>query len=188
MSGSRVGPHPDGACAVAVVAVRRPRHFGYRGGELLHRLRVCGRRHAARAARGAIRAAWRRVRRGLHPRAGHRGTCRQHRSALAVLGRGGPWARERALRLADPAGVAAEGIPHAVLVAARESARRAETPALASRVGRPRRREFPQHAGPCGAADHLGALPELQIRLGRARRSVSCWRSLASARWWCRAR
>ena len=106
---SRARPrlHPDGACAVAVVAVRRPRHLRHHGGELLDRLCLRRRRDAARAARRALRHARRRVRRRLRPRAGARRPCRQHRSAPAVLDRGGARPRQCALRLADPAGVAA---------------------------------------------------------------------------------
>ena len=50
----------------------------------------------------------RRVRRGLHLRAGDRRPCRQRRPAPAVLDRGGPRPRQLPLWLADPAGVAAE--------------------------------------------------------------------------------
>ena len=55
--------HPDGGRAVAVVAVRRARHFRHHGGEHLGGLRLCRRRDACRAARGALRHARRRVRR-----------------------------------------------------------------------------------------------------------------------------
>ena len=99
--------HPDGARALALVAVRRPRDLRHHGGELLDRLCLCRRRDAARAARRALRHARRRVRRRLRARAGARRPCRQRRSAPAVLDRGGLEPRQRALWLADPAGIAA---------------------------------------------------------------------------------
>ena len=61
---------------------------------------------------------------------GDRRAARRHGSAAAVLGRGGPELRQYALRLADPAGIAAAGSPLAVPLEKRQSARRAASAAL----------------------------------------------------------
>ena len=69
--------HPDGARALALVAVRRPRHLRHHGGEHLDRLCLRGGRDAAGEARRALRHARRRVRCGLRVRSCARRACRR---------------------------------------------------------------------------------------------------------------
>ena len=114
----------DGAGAVADLAVRRPGHLGHHLGQYLHGLCLHRRRDAAGTARRGVRQDRRGVRRRIHPRTRRRRPARRHGSASAVLGRGRPEFCQRAVRLADPAGVAAAGAPFAVPLEQRQPARR----------------------------------------------------------------
>ena len=89
------------------LAVRRPRHIGHRGRQLLHGQRLHRRRDPARAARRLLRPPGRRLRHRLRarPRAGRRPG--RHRPAPAVLGRRRPDARQLRLRRLRAAEVAA---------------------------------------------------------------------------------
>ena len=111
----------DGAGAVADLAVRRPGDFRHHLGEHLDRIRLHRRRHAAGTARRGVRQDRRGVRRRLHSRTRARRPARRHRSAAAVLGRGGLELCQYAVWLADPAGIAAAGSALAVSLEERQS-------------------------------------------------------------------
>ena len=97
----------DGAGAVADLAVRRPGDLGHHLGERVDGLCLHRRYHASGQAGGGVRQGRRRLRRRLHSRARGRRPARRHRSAAAVLGRRGPELCQYAVRLVDPAGIAA---------------------------------------------------------------------------------
>ena len=93
---------------------------------------------------------------------------RRDRSAPAVLDRGGLEPCERALRLADPAGVASAPVAHGVRLAARQSARRRSSCCARTAncsASRPSTSSMPRA---CRAAEHGRALHALPLRLGRA--------------------
>ena len=71
------------------VAVCRPRYLRHHRGEHFDRLCLCGRRHCAGQARGALRSPWRRLRRRVCARTGARRTCRRYFTAVAILDRRG---------------------------------------------------------------------------------------------------
>ena len=133
-------------------------------GRRLHR-----RRDAARAARRALRAARRGVRARLRARAGARRPARQHRSAPAVLGRGGPRASPTPLYGFF---VLPESLPRErrmrVLVAARQPARRAASCCARTRSCSGSRRRLPLQLAHEVLPSMSRALRRLPLRLGRA--------------------
>ena len=168
-----------------VVAVRRAHHLRHHGREHLDRLRLCRRRDAAGAARRALRPARRRVRRGLRARPRARRLAGEIDPRLPFWIAGGPRPRERALRRCSAAGVAAARAARAVLVAARQPARRAQAAALASELFGLASVNFLGiwRMRCCRVSRALHGVP---LRLGRAAVGF-LWRASACARW-CRAR
>ena len=156
----------DGAGAVADLAVRRPGDLRHHLGEHLDGVCLYRRRDAAGTARRGVRQDRRRLRRRLHSRSRHRRPARRHGSAPAVLDRGGPELCEYALRLADPARVAAAGAPRTVPLEKRQPARRAASVALQPDSRRAVAGEFLRAGRACRAAVHLRALRDLPLWLG----------------------
>src|SRR4029450_934804 len=90
----------------------------------------------------------------------------RHGSAPAVLDRSRLELCEYALRLADPARVAAAGTPRTVPLEKRQPPRRAASVALEPDSRRPVAGEFLRAGRACGAAVHLRALCHLPLWVG----------------------
>jgi len=102
----------------------------------------------------------------VYPRARARRIAGRHGSAVAVLGRGGPEFHQYALRLADPARIAAAGSARAVALEKRKSLGCAASVALRFRARGTLGGEFLCSGRPCGSAVNLRALCDLSLRLG----------------------
>src|SRR5436309_1586217 len=167
--GPRLRLRADGARAEGRLAPGGARAVGDHLGEHHRRRRLRRGRHAGKGARGRLRDARRRLRPGLRAGPRARRAAQLVRAARTVLGGRRAQPPERGVRALRAAGVAAARAPRALRVAPRESHRSAGDLEGAPGAARPGRDDVPAARRPRRAAEHVRALRDVPLRMGRAR-------------------